>query len=336
MLLFLLACGDTPTPKTTTPTTTVQTTSSPEDVVLHIYSGRSESLVASLFEEAEKDLGIKFKIEYGKTDQLVTRMLTEGTQSPADIIFAQDSGHLGALSNRDMLEELPQSLYDGIQAQYRDDKKRWLATSGRLRVLVYNSTIYQPQDLPQTLYELSDPKWKGKLGWAPSNGSFLAHVSALRALWGEEKTEAWLKAMKDNLPGVYPKNSPQVKAVDEGTLDIGWVNHYYLHRLDKKQTTARNYMFKQAGDAGNILMLSGVGIRKGSKQKESAQKLLQWMISDKAQRWFTQNNFEYPTIDGIKTHPDVQPIPKGQLADIQQSSLADIGPTRSLLKKVGL
>ena len=320
MLLLMLACGDSPPPQNT----------------LHIYSGRSESLVAPLFEQAEKDLGITLKIEYGKTDQLVTRMLTEGAQSPADVIFAQDSGHLGALSNRDMLDELPQSLYDGIQAQYRDDKKRWLATSGRLRVLVYNSTKYTSDTLPSTLYDLADPKWKGKLGWAPSNGSFLAHVSVLRAIWGEEKTETWLKGMVANQPGVYPKNSPQVKAVDEGTLDIGWVNHYYLHRLDKKNSPARNYMFKQVGDAGNILMLSGLGIRKDSAQKELAQKLLQWMISDKAQRWFTQNNFEYPTIDGIETHPDVQPIPKGQLADIQQSSLADIGPTRTLLKKVGL
>ena len=137
-------------------------------------------------------------------------------------------------------------------------------------------------------------------------------------------------------PNVYPKNSPQVKAVDENTLDIGWVNHYYLHRLDTEKTAAKNYSFPTAGDAGNILMLAGMGIRKGSQHQESAQKLLAWMISPKAQRWFVDKNFEYPTIDGIQPHPNVPPIPKGQLAKIKQSSLADIGPTRTLLKKLGL
>ena len=163
MIFLLLACNPTQTEQSKTEekqekkTETVTTATE-----LRIYSGRSEALVGELFKQAEAELNIKLNIEYGKTNEMVTRMLTEAAQSPADIIFAQDSGHLGALSNRGMLADLSSSLMEGIQQQYRDDKNRWLATSGRLRVLVYNSEKYDVSDLPKTLEDLKDPKWKGK------------------------------------------------------------------------------------------------------------------------------------------------------------------------------
>ncbi|MEC7988119.1 MAG: extracellular solute-binding protein, partial [Myxococcota bacterium] len=275
-LLFLIACGATEeaTPEVTSPKEEPVTQS------LRIYSGRGESLVGELFKEAEKDLNLKIEVQYGKTNEMVTRILTEGEQSPADIIFAQDSGHLGALSNQNILAELPDELFADIHQQFKDDANRWIGTSGRLRVLVYDSKRLKPEELPQGLKDLADPKWKGRIGWAPTNGSFLSHVSALRHIWGEAETEAWLKGVQANEPQVHPKNSPQVKAVDEGTLEIGWVNHYYLHRL-KKESNAKNYSFPTAKDPGNILMLAGAGIRKGSPNQKQAQILLKWLVSPK-------------------------------------------------------
>jgi iron(III) transport system substrate-binding protein len=330
MLLFFLSCS-TPQQNPTTEEKPHATTAS-----IRIYSGRSEALVGELFAQAEKELGFSLQVEYGKTDEMVTRMLTEAQQSPADVIFAQDAGHLGALSNRNILSDLPTELFSGIQEQYRDDNKRWLATSGRLRVLVYNSATIEAEELPKSLAELSDPKWMGRIGWAPTNGSFLSHMSGLRHAWGEEKAEEWLKGVLANKPKVYPKNSPQVKAVDEGTLEIGWVNHYYLHRLDTKKSSAKNYFFPSTNDPGNVIMLSGMGIRKGSPNTKNAEKLLKWMTSDKAQQWFVDKNYEYPTIPGLEPHPDVLKISTEELATIPQSHLADIGPTKELLKKYGL
>ena len=335
MILFLLACSDTQPPPSSqapkeAPKQEVQAKS------IRVYSGRSEALVGDLFAMAEKELGMSISVEYGKTDEMVTRMLTEGSQSPADVIFAQDAGHLGALSNRDMLDPLPESLYSGIHKEYQDDNKRWLATSGRLRVLVYDSSKITTEELPKSLYELSDPKWKGRLGWAPSNGSFLSHLSGIRHVWGEEKTTEWLKGVIANTPGVYPKNSPQVKAVDEGSLEIGWVNHYYLHKLNKENTAAKNYTFSEKGDAGNVLMLAGMGIRKSTKNSAESQKLLKWMVSKTAQEWFVQKNYEYPTVPDIPLHSDVLPLSPENLATIPQSHLADIGPPKALLQKFGL
>ena len=183
---------------------------------------------------------------------------------------------------------------------------------------------------------MADPKWKGRIGWAPTNGSLHAHVGALRHAWGDEKTKEWLTAVQANEPTRYPKNSPQVAATNEGTLDIGWVNHYYLHRLEKEGRVAKNWSFPNPGDVGNVLMVAGAGIRKNSKNKQAAEAFINWLLTQDSQNYFAQEGFEYPTRPGIKTHPDVSALGPDQLATVDQAHLADLGPTREMLTALGL
>ncbi len=344
MLVFavLLGCSGAPTeaPATeATPAAAVAKEAAPEAAPagpLVIYSGRGESLVGALFERAEDELGIDLEVRYGDTPELVTLMLTEGAESPADVIFAQDSGHLGALANQDMLAVLPQEVVGLADERFRDPAGRWVGTSGRARVLVYNTGKLSEDTLPRSLKELADPRWKGKLGWAPSNGSFQSHVSALRHIWGEEETRAWLEGVAANEPTPFPKNSPQVEAAADGAIEIGWVNHYYLHRLKTDGYAAANYSFAEEGDPGNVLMLSGMAVRQGSERADDAAKLIAWMLSKPAQEHFAAENFEYPTRPGVATHPDVPAVDSLHLATVEQAWLADLGPTRQLLGELGL
>ena len=331
--LMLLACdGDAPE---TTPDVTAPPPATPAEPVV-IYSGRSESLVGEMFLKLEQVTGVDVDVRYGDTPELVTLMLTEGEQSPADIIFAQDSGHLGALANQDRLATLDSALLAQADARFQDPAGRWVGTSGRARVLVYNTEALSAETLPASLKDLADPQWKGKLGWAPGNGSFQAHVSALRHIWGEDETKAWLAAVQANAPAVYPKNSPQVEAAAKGVIQIGWVNHYYLYRSKTDGYTADNHSFATAGDAGNVLMLAGMAIRKGSQRTEDASTVISWMLSEEAQRHFANHNFEYPTRPGVSTHADVPALDTLHLAEVNQDWLADLGPTRVMLQELGL
>lgn len=330
-ILFALGCN---TPSTDVAPTATKAPIAPTTIT--VYSGRGESLVGKLFEQIPADAPFRVEVQYGKTAEMVTRLITEGEQSPADVIFAQDSGHLGALAERDVLTQLPDSVLSQVDPQFRDTNGRWVGTSGRLRVLVYDSKKLGPDDLPKTIAELADAKWKGKIGWAPTNGSLHAHLSALRHAWGEEKTKEWLTAVEANGPTRFPKNSPQVAAANDGAIELGWVNHYYLHRLDKEGRTAKNWSFPTDGDPGNMLMVAGVGIRKGSPNEAAALAFVEWLVSETSQTHFAQQGFEYPTRLGVPTHADVPALTPGQLAAIDQMHLADLGPTREMLKELGL
>ncbi len=303
--------------------------------VLTVYSGRSALLVEPLLQAFAKKKGIELKLRFDKsTEKLANRLVMEGAESPADLFFAQAVGYLTLLGEKGLIKPLDQTILDQVPAQNRSASGHWVGTSGRLRVMVYSPE--RVKVLPKSLSELADPQFKGRVGWAPGNASLHAHIAALRQHWGQEKTTAWLKAMKANEPVVYPKNSPQVRAVSSGEIDIGWVNHYYLHKLRAQdpKLKAANANFA-AGDAGNLVMLAGVGIPKSSKNKELAKQLIAFLLSDEGQNYFVQKAYEYPAREGIKLHPDVTPLGNA-LVQIPQAAQTDLAGSLSLLRALSI
>jgi iron(III) transport system substrate-binding protein len=307
------------------------------DTALVIYSGRSEALVGPLFKQFTDKTGIQVDVRYNDTGPLATQALVEGDKTPADVFFFQESGYLSLLGKQGLLQPLPDNLLTDIPANFQDKQQYWVATSARARVLAYNTQKLKPADLPASLKDLTDSQWKKKMGWAPSNASLQAHISALRHLWGEQETATWLKEFVANEPTSYPKNAAQVLAVGRGEIDLAWVNHYYLYQLKKQQPDlpVANYSFTNKADAGNILILSGISIRKNTPKQTQAEKLVEFLLSPQAQTYLAEEAFEYPTRTGIPTNKEVPPLEALNLATVDQAWLVDVQPTLTLLQQVG-
>ncbi|MXY26555.1 extracellular solute-binding protein, partial [Candidatus Poribacteria bacterium] len=212
------------------------------DETLTIYSGRSKSLVEPIIKQFQEATGIQVKANYGGTTQLAAALLTEGGKSPAALFWAQDAGALGAVSKKEMFEKLPEAILMKVPSSFRDAEGFWVATSGRARVLAYSSERVKMKELPESIFDLTQPMWKGRVGWAPTNASFQAFVTSLRVQVGEEKTEEWLLGMKANGVKKYAKNTPIIEALAAGEIDAGLPNHYYLLRFKK---TDANYPVAQ-------------------------------------------------------------------------------------------
>jgi iron(III) transport system substrate-binding protein len=303
---------------------------------LVVYSGRSESLVAPLIEQFSAATGIQVDVRYAGTSELAATLLEEGSNSPADVFYAQDPGGLGAVEF--LLSALPQELLDRVSAQFRSPTALWVGVSGRARTLVYNTDVLSEADLPDDIFDLIDSKWKDRLGWAPTNASFQAMVTAMRQLWGEDKTRQWLEGIQANDPTVYPKNTPQVEAVGRGEIDIGMVNHYYLFRFlssDGEDFPARNY-HPRSGGPGALVMVSGVGILNSSQNRDVAERFIDFMLSQVAQQYFASTTFEYPVIEGVVTDRLLVPLEDINAPDIPLSDLSDLGGTQLLLQETGV
>jgi len=303
-----------------------------------VYSGRSAVLMEPLFARFTKATGVEVKTRFDKSTQvLAERLATEGAQTEADVFLAQDSGYLGALAKAGHLRALPADVLARVGPHAKGAGGLWVGTSGRLRVLVYSPERVKPHDLPRRLVDLADPKWKKRLGWAPGNASFQAHVSALRNTWGEEKTRAFLSNVAALEPTVYPKNSPQVNAVSNGEIDIGWVNHYYLHKLKatNPHLKAANHSFPTKGDAGNVMMISGVAISRHAKRVHAAETLVRFLLSKEAQSYFAEKVYEYPTVTDVAPSAQMAGTTEN-LCTVSQEALADVGPTLKLLRELGL
>ena len=307
-----------------------------DEKTLTIYSGRSESLVGPIIQQFSEATDIKVAVKYGSTPQLAATLLEEGDRTPADVFFAQDPGGLGAVE--EMLASLPAEILNRVPDWARSPQGRWVGISGRARTVVYNTEKLTEADLPDDLWGLTDPEWRGRIGWAPTNASFQTMVTGMRALWGEEKTRQWLEGIQANRPQVYPKNTPQVAAVAIGEIDVGLVNHYYLHRFlaeEGESFSARNY-HPRGGGPGAMIMVAGAGILSPSDNRENAEKFLEFMLSLVGQQYFTGQTFEYPLVDGVKTPRDLVPLSEINHPNIPMRDLADLKGTQDLLRELGI
>ena len=302
---------------------------------LVIYSGRSESLVDPIIQQFKGATGIDVQVKYAGTAALAATLLEEGKNSPADVFYAQDPGGLAAVSQ--IMTVLPTDILELAPEWARSEEGRWLGITGRARVVVYGTDNLTEQDLPNDLWGFTEPEWKGRVGWAPTNGSFQAMVTALRVGWGEERTEAWLRAMIDNDVTHYPKNTPQVAAAAAGEIDVGLVNHYYLYRFlaeEGEDFPARNAHLR-AGGPGSIVLVSGAGILETADNPENAEAFIRFLLSSVGQQYFAGQTFEYPMVDGVRPSILLTPLDEIAQPEITLPDLADLAGTQELLQKVG-
>ena len=338
--LLVVACGEDGTP-TTGPTSTPVVI---RDVVevekpagkLTIYSAREENLVGPIIDQFRDATGVDVGVKHGSNAGLSATIREEGSNSPADIFFATDPGLLGAMS--DLFLSLPDSILNQVPASVRSSEGKWVGISGRARVVVYNTDKLSEADLPDSILSFTDPKWKGRIGWPPANGSFQAFVTAMRVTLGQETTRRWLEGIQANDAKVYPKNTPIVKAAAQGEIDVGFVNHYYLFRFlaeEGESFSARNYHPK-GGDLGATMLVNGAGILSTSKNVENAHRFLNFMLSQVSQQYFASKTFEYPLVDGVKTNRLLVPLDALELPDVDLSRLDDVKGTQELLRNVGI
>lgn len=320
--VLLVACGD----------------DDDEGGTLTLYSGRSEELVGPLIEEFSEDTGIDVQVRYGDTAEVAATILEEGNNSPADLFFAQDAGALGALDQEGRLADLPQEILDLAQERYQSPEGKWIGVSGRARVLVYNTDVLSEGDLPPSVYDLADEEWDGRLGWAPTNGSFQAFVTAMRVIDGDDVALQWLEDMKANGIRDYPNNTAIVEATGRGEIDAGLVNHYYLFRFLEEQGegfNARNYYF-ESGDPGVLVNVAGAGVINTADDADLAERFIEYLLSEDAQRYFADETYEYPLIEGVETHPELRPLSELDPPDIDLSDVSDLQGTLDLMREAGV
>lgn len=272
---------------------------------LVIYSGRSQSLVEPLIERFEEESGLSVGVRYGDTAQLAVALTEEGESSRADLFWAQDAGALGAVHAAGLLADLPSSLLEEVPPHYRNDDNTWVATSGRARTLVYSASRVDASDLPDSILDLTDEEYQGRVGWAPTNGSFQAHLTAMRRIEGDDGTREWLRAMKENGAQAYSNNTSIVQAVADGEIDYGLANHYYLYRFKSEDPDFPvEQDFFEEGDPGNLINVAGVGVLDSSERQDVALQFVEFLLSEEAQQYVANEVFEYPVVEEVQASSD--------------------------------
>lgn len=275
---------------------------------LTVYSGRKKTMIGPMVAKFEAATGKTVAVKFGDSMQLAMAIATEGKASAADVFWSEDPGSLEYLAERKWLTSVEEETLSRTRVEFRGGGQNWLPVSIRARTLAYSSRLSEGT-LPTSVFDLPNPARKGRIGWAPTNGSFQTFVAAMMAEHGRDKTLTWLRAMKKAEARSYSKNSAIVQAIANGEVDFGLPNHYYILRFHEadpafpvKQT------FFAAGDIGNLNMVSGAAILKHNRDGKLAQKFLAHLVSDASQRYLTEDVFEYPVVDGVAVQSRLVPL----------------------------
>lgn len=284
-----------------------------QEQVVNLYSARHYATDEALYSNFTKATGIKINRVDADDAGILARLKAEGAASPADVILLVDAVRLYKGEVDGLFQPIKsKALEDAIPAQYRGkataEGTPWFGFSTRGRVIVYDKLRVKKDDV-DTYEELGDPKNKGKVclrsGSHPYN---LSLFGAVTEHLGEQKAEAWLKGIVDNMARA-PKggDTDQIKAVGAGECQIAVSNTYYIARLmrsanpdDKALMEKVGVVFPNQATWGTHLNIAGGAVAKHAKHSANAVKFLEYLASPEAQNYFANGNNEWPVAKGVK------------------------------------
>lgn len=273
---------------------------------VNVYSYRQEYLIAPLLQEFTAQSGIKVNTIYAK-DGVVEKIKIEGKQSPADVLLTVDIGRLSDAVEQEVTQPVESDIINSnIPENFRDPNNQWFGLTSRARIIAVSKERVHADEI--TSYaDLADPKWQGRICTRSGKHPYMVALTAsIIARDGEEKAQQWLEGVKANLARKPEGNDRgQVKAIKEGVCDVAVINSYYMGKMlaDPEQIAwaeSVNIIFPDQQGHGTHINLSGMAMAKYAPNKESAQKLMEFLTEDKAQAIYAEDNFEYPLKEGTQ------------------------------------
>jgi iron(III) transport system substrate-binding protein len=311
-----------------------------EAATLTLYNAQHEQVVAALAKDFEKQSGVSVKVRNGEGPAMAAQLVAEGSASPADVYFTENSPELMLLDEKGLLAKTDASTLSIIPSRYNSPQGDWVGVLARENVLVYNTKKIDAAQLPASLMDLAKPEWKGKVGIAPSDGDFLPVVSAVIAMKGEASALEWLKGLKKNSQ-IFDDDEGVVAAVNRGGVATGVVNNYYwarLHvQLGDSATRSAIYHFGN-GDVGALVNVSGAAVLKSSTNQQAAQQFLAYLVSERAQDLMAKGKiaFEYPLHAGVSPDPLLKPFDQLSPPSLTVEQLGDDSKAAKLMRQAGL
>jgi len=273
------------------------------DDEVNLYSARQENLIKPLLDDFTRDTGISVNLLTGRADELLQRLRLEGRNSPADVLITVDAGNLHQAKKAGVLSAIESDVLDQrVPESFRDEDGQWYGLSLRARPIMYHKDKVDPSEL-STYEALTDPKWRGRICIRSSSNVYnQSMVSAMIASEGSEAASQWVEGLVANLARPpQGGDRDQIRAAAAGVCDIAIANTYYLGAMlagdDATQREAAEQLgvfFPNQEDRGTHVNISGAGVTTHAPNRENAVRLIEFLTSEEAQRWYAEANQEYP------------------------------------------
>ena len=313
-----------------------------------LYNGQHLQTADQLISAFEKKTGINVVVRSDDEDVLADQIATEGSKSPADVFFTENSPPLESLQAKGLLAKVDSSTLAKTPSRFNSPQGDWVGVSARVSVLVYNPSLISASQLPTQIEQLAGKQYSGKLALAPGETDFQPIVTAYLRAYGQAATLTWLKAINSNASGhIYGDNETVVDKVNRGQAAFGIINQYYWFRLRAEIGAANMHSrlaFFAAGNPGYVMDVSGAGIMRSSKHQALAQKFLAFLVSKQGQEIIgtpgtgpgQSLSFEFPIASGVTRKDDEPKFSQLRPYPMTIAQLGDGRQALQMLQQIGL
>ena len=288
-----------------------------------VYSGRTENLIGPTLEAFACETGTDVSVRWGSSTDLALLLAEEGDRTAADVFLSRSPGPVGFLESASLLGAIDDDVLGLVGVESRSKSGTWVGFSGRKRVLVHNIDSVPPGELPESVFDLTDDRYRGRVAIPATNGSFIDWFTVFRDQYGTDVASRWLNDMVANDARYYPNNRSIVEAAGRGEIDMGLVNHYYQYQ----EAAAAGDRHRAANhdladdDIGSLLIITAATITAGSENRQAANELIAYLLSEPVQRYFSQQTFEYPLAAGVEPADILPPLKALEIGSVDFDAL---------------
>ena len=310
-------------------------------VTVTLYNGQHVQTTDALVASFEKATGINVAVRNDDEDVFDAEIVAEGSRSPADVIFTENSPALEYLQAKGLLAPVDRSTLMSTPGRFNSPRGDWVGVSARVSVLIYNPSLIKKSALPTRVLQLADPRYKNKLAFAPEETDVQPVITSVLHTYGKKVALKWLEGIKSNAGShIYPDNESISSAVNRGIVAFGLVNQYYWYRMWAEIGAGNTHSaiaYFAPGDPGYVVDVSGAGILASSKHKAEAQRFLAFLVSRAGQEIIAHSiSFEYPIASGVKTAQPETPFAELKPDPIDIAELGTGAEALALLHEVQL
>jgi iron(III) transport system substrate-binding protein len=310
-----------------------------------LYNGQHEQTTDGLVSAFEKQTGITVNVRNDDEDTLANLIALQGSNSPADVIYTENSPALEFLQDKGLLSPVKAATLAHTPAQYNSPAGDWVGVSARVSVIIYNPSLIAESQLPTSVLQLANPQYRGKLAFAAGETDFQPIVTSVIRTYGQAAALRWLDGIKANAAShIVPDNETIADEVNRGQVAFGVINQYYWYRLQAEIGASAMHSkitYFAPHDPGYVLDVSGAAVLKSSKHQAEAQEFLEFLVSKQGQEIIAraagnEQSYEYPLADGVMTSAPETPFNQLQPYPITIAELGDGSTAIALLRQAGL
>lgn len=311
---------------------------------VNLYSSRHYDTDERLYSNFTKQTGIRVNRIEGKADELITRMVAEGLNSPADVLLTVDTSRLERASQAGVLQPISSPVLEGrIPEHLRDEGDQWFGFSQRARIIFYDRN--EVTNLPQNYADLAAPRYHGMVCARSSTNVYMQTIlAAVITHAGREAARRWAAGVAANFAR-KPQggDTDQLRGIMSGECDIALSNTYYFARALRKPVSGLanikehiGWVFPDQDGNGAHMNLSGGGVARHAPNRANAIRFLEYLTSDQAQGYFSAGNDEYPAVPGVGLSPPVAAMGFFKPDDVSLSAVAgNVAEAQRIYNEVG-